>query len=341
MKNVDVDITFITTPNLPFDLDTPASTGLGGIQLGTRYLAFALARKGIRVAILNPTNNTSRSDGVICTNISALEEIKTHTLVSSNNAQYFLRSPLKSVSILWMRNPTNLEKSVRRGQVWPILRTRPHAVFVGEKLAKRQRYWPWFSSRHVIGHGVADFFQPTRERVPDPVMIWTSSPHRGLQRVLKLWITRIAPHVPNGRFLITSQPRYTSDYDDAELKNAGVEFIGRQSQEALAALLKTARVMFYPGYEDETFCIAAAEAICSGVPVVTQGIGSLSERVRDGETGFIRKSDSELCNAVVELLTDDSAWLKMQPFCREERGKLSWDAVADRWLELCETLKAS
>jgi len=338
MNNSAFDITFIATHKVPFDLDTPASKGLGGIQLGTRYLAFALSRKGLRVAILNSTENTSRADGVICTNFSALDEIKTDTLVASNSSQYFLHHSSAKLFLLWLHNPTNFEKSLRRGQFWPILRSRPHAVFVGEKLAKRQRFWPWFASRHVIGHGVAEFFQPDRDEIPDPVMVWTSSPHRGLRRVLDLWVDKIAPRVPGGRFLITAQASSVG-VDEAELKRAGVEFIGRQPQETLADLLRSARVMFYPGYEDETFCIAAAEAICSGVPVVTQGIGSLSERVRDGQTGYIRHTDEELCEAVVRLLTDDAEWLRMQPYCKEERANRSWDAVADRWIELCERLR--
>ena len=338
MNNSGVDITFIATHKVPFDLDTPASEGLGGIQLGTRYLAFALARKGLQVAILNSTKNTSIADGLICTNFAALDKIKTDTLVASNNAQYFLRHAGATLSIFWMHNPTNFEKTLRRGQVWPILRSRPHAVFVGEKLAKRQRFWPWFASRHVIGHGVAEFFQPDRDEIPDPIMIWTSSPHRGLRRVLDLWVNKIAPRVPGARFLITAQASSVGG-DDAELKQAGVEFIGRQSQETLAELLRSARVMFYPGYEDETFCIAAAEAICSGVPVVTQGIGSLSERVRDGRTGYVRHTDDELCDAAIRLLTDDGEWLRMQPYCKKERANRSWDAVADHWIDLCERLR--
>jgi len=338
MNNSAVDITFIATHKVPFDLDTPASKGLGGIQLGTRYLAFALARKGLQIAILNSTKNTSSADGLICTNFSALDEIKTDTLVASNNARYFLNHAGADLRIFWMRNPTNFEKSLRRGQVWPLLRARPHAVFVGEKLAKRQRFWPWFASRHVIGHGVAEFFHPERDEIPDPVMVWTSSPHRGLRRVLDLWVDKIAPRVPNGRFLITAQASSVGG-DEAELRRAGVEFIGRQSQERLAKLLRSARVMFYPGYEDETFCIAAAEAICSGVPVVTQGIGSLSERVHDGQTGYIRHTDEELCDAVIRLLTDDGEWLRMQPYCKQERASRSWDTVADRWIDLCELLR--
>jgi hypothetical protein len=217
MNNSVVDITFIATHKVPFDLDTPASEGLGGIQLGTRYLASALARKGLRVAILNSTKNTTNSEGLIYTNFSALDDIRTETLVASNSAQYFQCDTGADLFIFWMRNPTNFEKSLRRGQVWPILRSRPHAVFVGEKLAKRQRFWPWFASRHVIGHGVAEFFQPDRAEIPDPVMVWTSSPHRGLRRVIDLWVDKIAPRIPDGRFLITAQASSVGG-DEAELK---------------------------------------------------------------------------------------------------------------------------
>ncbi len=49
----------------------------------------------------------------------------------------------------------------------------------------------------------------------------------------------------------------------------------------------------------------------AGVPIVTLGTGSLSERVRNGKTGFIARDEDEFVVRTIALLTDDALWLAM------------------------------
>lgn len=69
--------------------------------------------------------------------------------------------------------------------------------------------------------------------------------------------------------------------------------------------------MLYPGHRDETFCLAAAEALCLGVPVATRGIGSLKERVRNGIDGVVEPDLDRLSEAVIAILTDDDHWRRL------------------------------
>ena len=49
------------------------------------------------------------------------------------------------------------------------------------------------------------------------------------------------------------------------------------------------KVLLVPGHKAELYCIAAEEARELCIPIVTLGIGSLSERVEHGITGFVAK----------------------------------------------------
>ncbi|ODN69419.1 glycosyltransferase family 4 protein [Methylobrevis pamukkalensis] len=327
------DVVFVTrAPARGFDVDR-VQAGLGGTEIATLNLASALAEKGLNVVWLNPTERTVRSGGITSAPLAAIDGMLAGHVVSSNDARIFDRcAPTIGRKIYWMHNPLNFEKSLRKGQALPLLRHSPHGVFVGEVLARRQRYYPLFRSRTVIGHGVADIFTPQDRSPPPPVAVWISSPHRGLEATLRLWVDRIAPKVPGARFQILSDRPLPGGIPAGTLAAAGVAISPRTSQAGVAAVLSQARIMIYPGYEDETFCIAAAEAICSGAPLVTRGIGSLAERVRDGETGFLCETEDGVCEAAVRLLNDDPLWLAMQPFCRAERERLRWSSVADRWI---------
>ena len=55
--------------------------------------------------------------------------------------------------------------------------------------------------------------------------------------------------------------------------------------------IKKSRIFLIPGHKAELFCLSAQEAKELCVPIVTLGIGSLSERVIHGKTGFIAKNN--------------------------------------------------
>ena len=61
-------------------------------------------------------------------------------------------------------------------------------------------------------------------------------------------------------------------------------------RDELIKQLIMSRMIIFPGHKAELFCLAAEEARELCIPVVTLGIGSLSERVIHGKTGFIAKN---------------------------------------------------
>src|SRR5205085_11124459 len=89
---------------------------------------------------------------------------------------------------------------------------------------------------------------------------------------------------------------------------SGVRRHAPVGRDALAEVLAGARVMLYRGDPGETFCLALAEAQAMGVPAVVQPLGSVVERVVDGETGRIAASDDEFVAAAVAGLRNDDLW---------------------------------
>ena len=112
-----------------------------------------------------------------------------------------------------------------------------------------------------------------------------------------------------------------------------MRFHGRLPQEQIAQFYGKTRLMLYPGDEriSETFCLAAAEAQCLGLPVVTSGVGAMKERVTHGRNGMICRSAEETADATIRLLTDDRLWEEMHQGALLERNGLTWDASAKRW----------
>ena len=96
-----------------------------------------------------------------------------------------------------------------------------------------------------------------------------------------------------------------------------VAFLGERSD--LGPLLAQADLFVLPS-EQESFGLAALEALASGLPVVASRVGGLPEVVRDGETGRLvpPRDPPALAAAVLELLGDGARRAAMAREARED-----------------------
>jgi glycosyltransferase involved in cell wall biosynthesis len=93
-------------------------------------------------------------------------------------------------------------------------------------------------------------------------------------------------------------------------------------------VMRSARVLLYHGHKSEAFCLAAAEAQALGVPAVVGPHGVLPERVRDGETGFMRVEPEAFADAAIRILADDQLWRGLSAASIATQQGMSWDEVA-------------
>jgi len=101
----------------------------------------------------------------------------------------------------------------------------------------------------------------------------------------------------------------------------------------IAEVYRTADAFVFPT-RYEPFGMVIAEALASGVPVVTSAVAGAAELVRDGESGFV-VPDSEdaagFARALDRVLgSDPAARARMAAAAREAVRTVTWDDVAER-----------
>jgi len=89
-----------------------------------------------------------------------------------------------------------------------------------------------------------------------------------------------------------------------------VAFLGEQ--DSVVPLLSAADVFLLPSAQ-ESFGLAALEAMACGVPVVASRVGGIPEVVDDGGTGFLHDGDDldGMASSVSTMLTDRALWQRM------------------------------
>lgn len=324
-------ITFICATRVAFGIDTPAAIGLGGIESTNIALARALARRGCAVVLATRRTGTVERDGILNIPLAEAARHGADAVISSNDSRPLLGFP-GARRIVWVHNPINLEKALRKGYFLPLLRMRPEAVFVGTLAAATLSRVFVYRRRRVIPHGVAPAFrepEPSRGRGRD--FVYASQPQRGLERVLALWRTAPAVIASGARLHV-----FGSDHPVSPDGTGPVVFHPRVGAEALAAFYAGARAMVCPGSVDETFCLAAAEAQAMGLPVLTAGIGALAERVQHGVNGLIAPTDRDLAEAIAGVAVNDDLWAQLSAGALLQREALTWERDAILWQALLE-----
>lgn len=332
-----MNLTIACPTKVRFHLHSQQSEGLGGIETACIELATALAARGHAVTLLTRTDEPHSRGGVTNLPLAAISDTKGEVLISCNDAR-LLGHTRHGCNVLWMHNPVALEKSVRKGQLGPIVRQRPHAVF-GSIYADRDcsSLYP-FASRHVMPLGISAPFLASRlDQARALRFVWVSQPRRGLKPTLQAWL-RVAPHLPDASFHIFGAGAERTGVTDAEMREANIVLHPRATKAELADFYETACAMIYPGAADETFCLAAAEAQCAGLPVVTLGIGALAERVQHGVNGLICRDFYELSETIAALCKDPGLLAQLRDGAQALRPLMGWARVAQLWESLLQRI---
>jgi glycosyltransferase involved in cell wall biosynthesis len=90
----------------------------------------------------------------------------------------------------------------------------------------------------------------------------------------------------------------------------------------------------------ESFCLAAAEAMACGIPVVATWVGGVAEVVGDGETGhlFAVGDHGSASDAVVELLRRPQLRCRLGGAARQRARRFDRDRIVPLYEGLYRTL---
>lgn len=212
----------------------------------------------------------------------------------------------------------------------------------------------------TASHGKAGEAPGRLERNPHRA-IYSSSPDRGLEVLLKCW-PAIRERVPDATLEVfygfeiwegmargnaeqlEHIERLKQMLRDAE--PLGVTFFGRQPQSTIAAAMLSSGVWAYPTWFSETSCITAMEAQAAGLYIVTSPIAALNETVGSRAYAMIDGdwlSDEYQEQFVMEVVgamnvpDEESGRSRIQLYAIEHFG---WDSLATDWIDMFKATPA-
>lgn len=327
---------------IEFDGRTPEEKPLGGVESSVVALMQELAARGHEAIVLNKCKAAVEYKGVSWRTIDGGDWPDGADLYIANRGDKLLgRMPSARRTVFWTHNPAKyLLKWRYLSKLW---RLKPAIIFIGDYHATTYPGWAPSGDRVVIPYGLPDAFLGAEEldEAPPPRAVFTSNPLRSLDWLLDIWADQIHPHVPGAELHVFAGAATYGSVGEAKsaamdhvlarakaLEKNGVILRGPQPKATLVEELRAARVMLYRGDLNETFCLAVGEAQAMGVPAVVENLGSVSERVIDGETGFVAANDTAFADEAVRILSDNDLWRAQHLAALDKQRSWRWSDAA-------------
>ncbi|HUP19955.1 MAG TPA: glycosyltransferase [Gemmatimonadota bacterium] len=142
------------------------------------------------------------------------------------------------------------------------------------------------------------------------------SPEKGIGTLVEAW-ERLDPPVP---LQVVGQGSEAPAVEALAARRPEVRMRGRLPRDEVAALMRDALVLVVPSRWYEGFPLVVVEALAAGLPVIASDLGSLTEVVRPGETGWrVPAGDpAALAAAVARAAADPTALIPMRRAARED-----------------------
>jgi len=335
-----------------FDGRTPGERPLGGVESSVVFLMEEFARRGHEVLVRNKCDAPIVHNGVDWAPIDSDRPYgnmpeQADLYIANRGDRLIDLMPKARRTVFWTHNPAGYMVKWRYlRKMWKV---RPDIVFIGTYHATTYPRWAPAGRRIVIPYGIPDLFRKagTADAPPPPRAVFTSNPLRSLSWLLDVWAEKIRPQVPDAELHVFSGPATYGGVGDAKadamrtilekaerLSGQGVVLRDPLPKTELVGELRQARVMLYRGDLNETFCLAVGEAQAVGVPAVVQDLGSMAERVADGETGFVADDDDSFAESAVRLLSDDALWMRCHEGALDKQRRWGWPDAAAAFEEL-------
>lgn len=127
---------------------------------------------------------------------------------------------------------------------------------------------------------------------PQDYYLWVGelSPRKGIYEVIKIAKMKKSKLILIGRIPPEKQKEdntFFEKYIKKELNKNGIIYLGEKSGQALKKYYKNAKAFLFPLQWEEPFGLIMTEAMACGTPVIAFGRGSVSEVVKNNETGFV------------------------------------------------------
>ena len=322
-----MNICFLDNANFEYNSQDIYSYKLRGAETVLINLSKELSNLGHKITVINNCYKNEIIDDISWKKIQSYNEKETFDLAISNGDTRLFDKINSNKKILFSYSLQTFEKFIRKKQIFSYFKHKPKIVFLSDYHINNTSKITSLFGHIRVNWGIDELFinAELNNNIDNNLSTFTSRPDRNLDLLINIWNNHIYPKFNSGKLLITPPTNQIDLSKNIFLRNA-------DSRIEMINDIKKSRIFLIPGHKAELYCLAAEEASELCIPIVTLGIGSLSERIIQDKTGFIAKNNEEFSDYTIQLYKNDDLWKQIRNNLIMMRGKNKWSNVASDFM---------
>ena len=317
-----MDICFLDNSSVDYTSKDLDSNKLRGAETVLINLSKELYKLGNNVTVYNNCNNDCILNGVKWINLNNIKSDFIYDISITNNDMNLFNKVKSKKYIAFSHSIQSIEKFIRKRQLLNYMKFRPKIVLLSEYHSKNRGILLKLFGTINLEWAIDEIFinTPINDGLIENRAIFTSRNDRNLDLLINIWKNHIYSRNKKTKLFVTPSSLINNEFNIYERNFS--------SRDLLIKDLLKSRVFLIPGHKGELFCLAAEEARELCIPIVTLGLGSLSERVIHGKTGFIAKDHYQFAKYTLDIIEDHNTWKELRNNLIKMRGLKKWNRVA-------------
>ncbi len=294
---------------------------LGGIETLNVNLFKVLKKRRIKCHISNKI--TKR-----------IYKIKWNNIISSNDAKIFDKVNAQN-NYLWLHNKLQVEKAIRKKQIFSIIRNKINAVYNSKYLYDNTSKLYFFNKNLVIPNFLSKEFEDVSVNYKrKPFFVWSVQRNKGLDKVIDIWINDIYSKNKKFKLFIFGISKSNLEkYNLKRLSNYNVYYKGRVNKQTLISFYRKSLAMICLGY-DETFCLNAIESFACGLPIITFGHTAVAE-ISNHQNSFKLSNYNDIAKLIIQIANMNlKSRKKLINNCVKFSRNYHLNLIINKWLKL-------
>ena len=308
------------------DINKPFIRGAENILIN---LSLSISELGHEVVVFNNCSKEYKSKNYSWLNIERINYNNiNYDIAISNNDTRLLDNINSLKKYVISHSLQNIEKFIRKKQFKSYFKNKPIYLLLGKyHKSKMSKLFSIYGTK-IIDYGLDKAFlnKNVENNIENNLAMFTSRTDRNLDLLIDVWKSSI--FTKNNELKLYVTP-VNNNFEKFGIFNRN--FVDKN--EFINQLVKS-RAILLPGHKAELYCLAASEAQELCIPIVTMGIGSLSERVEHNNTGLIAKNKKQFSDYIIEIFTNNELWVSFRNNLLSKRGKKTWLSASKKFLEI-------
>ncbi len=324
-------IFILENSNIQYDGCDRNNPTLRGAELAIINYSEELAARNHDVFVLNNCKKESKINKVHYLNINKNNELFDCDIAIANADANLFNFVKSKKNFLLSHSIQNFEKFIRKKQLKSFLKFKPKVLCFSNYHYKKRSFLTSFFGKEIIIPSIDNaYFDVNLSNIENKDAIFYSRGDRNGSLVIDIWKSLHKTKNFNHKLYVSSD-LYFSHNNLSDFNINKKEFMEKNE---LINFLKKFRILIIPGHKGEVFCNVAEEAKALCIPIITMGIGALSERVVNDYNGYLCNNLKDFENKIYHLLNNDDDYFRFRNNLMNDRGKNKWSDTTDSLIKL-------